>query len=103
MPAKGALGLLTVASVLQTAAITAEGLEPRFGSLGVLDGVDLEVRTGEVVAVVGPSGCGKSTLLELFAGLQEPDAGRVSAAGSVDAADRLRACAFMPQRDPLLP
>src|SRR3954447_9908928 len=96
MPAKGALGLLTVASVLQTAAITAEGLERRFGSLVVLDGVDLEVRTGEVVAVVGPSGCGKSTLLELFAGLQQPDGGALVGGG-------LEACALMPQSDLLLP
>jgi NitT/TauT family transport system ATP-binding protein len=61
-----------------------------------LAGVDLDVREGEVVAVVGPSGCGKSTLLELFAGLQEPDSGSVEGGG-------LERCAFMPQRDLLLP
>jgi ABC-type nitrate/sulfonate/bicarbonate transport system ATPase subunit len=61
-----------------------------------LEGVDLDVRAGEVVAVVGPSGCGKSTLLELFAGLQRPDAGEIESGG-------LEACAFMPQRDLLLP
>jgi NitT/TauT family transport system ATP-binding protein len=61
-----------------------------------LDGVELDVRAGEVVAVVGPSGCGKSTLLELFAGLQKPDAGNVEGGG-------LEQCAFMPQRDLLLP
>jgi NitT/TauT family transport system ATP-binding protein len=75
----------------------------RFGDVVALDGLDLSVRDGEVVALVGPSGCGKSTLLELFAGLQEPDAGRVSAGGAVDANARLHACAFMPQRDLLLP
>ena len=58
-----------------------------------LDGLDLEVGDGEVVAVVGPSGCGKSTLLELAAGLQEPDEGSV----------RAPTCAYMPQRDLLLP
>jgi NitT/TauT family transport system ATP-binding protein len=61
-----------------------------------LDGVDLEIPDGEVVAVVGPSGCGKSTLLELFAGLQEPDEGRVSGGG-------IETCALMPQGDLLLP
>jgi len=57
----------------------------------------------EVLAVVGPSGCGKSTLLELIAGLQEPDEGTVSVAGATRAAERRAACAYMPQRDLLLP
>ena len=70
------------------------GVTRRFGSVTALDALDLAVREGEVVAVVGPSGCGKSTLLELIAGLQEPDAGTVSVAGSA---------AYMPQRDLLLP
>jgi ABC-type nitrate/sulfonate/bicarbonate transport system ATPase subunit len=65
-----------------------------------VEGLDLSVGEGEVVAVVGPSGCGKSTLLELVAGLQEPDEGRVTVAGM---ADRLAVCAFMPQHDLLLP
>lgn len=42
-----------------------------------IDGVDLEVRGGEFVAVVGPNGAGKSTLLTLLAGLERPQAGRV--------------------------
>jgi NitT/TauT family transport system ATP-binding protein len=68
----------------------------RFGSLTVLDGVDLLVREGEALAIVGPSGCGKSTLLELLAGLQEPDEGDVIGGG-------LETCALMPQSDLLLP
>ena len=55
------------------------------------------------MAVVGPSGCGKSTLLELVAGLQEPDEGEIRVLGAQAAADRRRACAYMPQRDLLLP
>src|SRR4051812_39584039 len=94
MPAEGAR--LTVAAVRETAAIKAEGLGRRFGSVIALEDVRIDVRTGEVVAIVGPSGCGKSTLLELFAGLQAPDEGVVSGGG-------LDACALMPQHDLLLP
>jgi NitT/TauT family transport system ATP-binding protein len=55
--------------------------------------MSLRARRNEVVAVVGPSGCGKTTLLELICGLQQPDAGVVTAAPA----------ALMPQRDLLLP
>jgi ABC-type nitrate/sulfonate/bicarbonate transport system ATPase subunit len=72
-------------------------------SVSALEDVDLELREREVVAVVGPSGCGKSTLLELVAGLQEPDSGMVAVAGRRTAAERRRACSYMPQRDLLLP
>jgi ABC-type nitrate/sulfonate/bicarbonate transport system ATPase subunit len=75
----------------------------RYRTVTALEGVDLDVRQDEVLAVVGPSGCGKSTLLELMAGLQEPDEGAVSVAGARDAAARRAACAYMPQRDLLLP
>ena len=80
-------------------AIEARALTRRFGATVALDGLDLTVGAGEVVAVVGASGCGKSTLLEILAGLQEPDSGTVA----LDAAARMRTCAFMPQRDLLLP
>src|SRR4051794_19155741 len=95
MPAEGAVSLSVAALRRSTAAIKAVGLERRFGSMVALAGLDLEVRAGEAVAVLGPSGCGKSTLLEIFAGLQEPDAGSVNGGGGQ--------CAFMPQSDLLLP
>ena len=75
----------------------------RAPAVEALASVDLDVVAGRTVAVVGPSGCGKSTLLELTGGLQDPDAGRATVAGGSTAAERLAACAHMPQRDLLLP
>ena len=57
--------------------LTVRGARVSFGRVAALDGVDLEVATGEVVAILGPSGCGKSTLLRAVAGLQPLDAGEV--------------------------
>jgi ABC-type nitrate/sulfonate/bicarbonate transport system ATPase subunit len=88
---------------LHDSGIVLRGVGRRFGRLVALEGLDLELRPREVLAVVGPSGCGKSTLLELVAGLQEPDAGTVVAAGASDPAGRRAVCAYMPQRDLLLP
>jgi len=49
----------------------------RFGDLRAVDGVDLEIRSGEFFTLLGPSGCGKTTLLRLIAGFDQPDEGRV--------------------------
>ena len=46
-----------------------------------LDGIDLDVGHGETVAILGPSGCGKTTLLRILAGLDPPDAGRITQRG----------------------
>jgi polar amino acid transport system ATP-binding protein len=61
--------------------IVARGLVKRWGTVVGLDGVDLDVRRGEVVTIVGPSGSGKSTLLRCLNGLEVPDAGNVLVAG----------------------
>ncbi|MFI5489874.1 ABC transporter ATP-binding protein [Micromonospora echinaurantiaca] len=58
-------------------AIRLEELTRSYGRTRALDGIDLEVRAGELLTLVGPSGSGKSTVLRLIAGLDRPDGGRV--------------------------
>jgi ABC-type nitrate/sulfonate/bicarbonate transport system ATPase subunit len=79
------------------------GVAHAYGELPTLDGLDLEVTAHGVVGLVGPSGCGKSTLLELICGLRDPGAGSLSVGGASAAQERLARCAYMPQRDLLLP
>ena len=83
--------------------VEVRGLRRTFGERTALEDLDLRVGQGEVLGVVGASGCGKSTLLELVAGLQVPDAGSVAVQGATDPRDRRATCAYMPQRDLLLP
>jgi len=54
-----------------------EGLTKRFGAITAVDGVDLEIRRGELFALLGGSGCGKTTLLRMLAGFEVPDGGRI--------------------------
>jgi NitT/TauT family transport system ATP-binding protein len=69
------------------AALRVEGLSKVYGqgasAVHALDGIDLEVRSGELLCLVGASGCGKSTLLNLIAGLDSPTAGTVHCRGRV--------------------
>jgi ABC-type nitrate/sulfonate/bicarbonate transport system ATPase subunit len=88
---------------VRAAAVEIDGLEHSFAELEVIARIDLRLRPGEVRGIVGPSGCGKSTLLELVSGLREPSAGTVAVHGGADAWQRLASCAYMPQRDLLLP
>jgi iron(III) transport system ATP-binding protein len=63
--------------------LEAKGIRKRFGAVAAVDGVDLHVRQGELVALLGPSGCGKTTLLRILAGFEYPDAGDVVLDGRV--------------------
>jgi peptide/nickel transport system ATP-binding protein len=60
----------------------------RSGTARAVDGVDLSMRPGEIVALVGESGCGKTTLARTIVGLQRPDAGSVSLRGEALRYDR---------------
>jgi ABC-type lipoprotein export system ATPase subunit len=68
---------------------TLRGVHVAYGGRPVLRDLDLDVLAGRLLAVAGPSGSGKSTLLRVLAGLERPDAGSVTVAGS-DLADRDR-------------
>jgi ABC-2 type transport system ATP-binding protein len=62
-------------------AIVVEGLHKRFGKIRALDGVDLRVRSGSVVALLGPNGSGKTTFVRILTTLLRPDGGRAVVAG----------------------
>ncbi|MFN3614695.1 MAG: ATP-binding cassette domain-containing protein, partial [Rubrimonas sp.] len=53
---------------MMAAVLQAKGLVKRFGALAATDGVDLDVRAGEVHALIGPNGAGKTTLIAQLAG-----------------------------------
>jgi iron(III) transport system ATP-binding protein len=59
-------------------AITLQGLTKRFGPVTAVDGVSLEITSGELFFLLGPSGCGKTTLLRMIAGFTPPTAGRIA-------------------------
>src|SRR6266542_1049170 len=77
--------------------IVIKGLSKRYGDVAAVRGLDLQVKPGELVALLGPSGCGKTTTLRLVAGFLKPEAGEIwvgdrclSSAASVIAPERRR-------------
>ncbi len=57
--------------------ISIRGLKKSFNDLNVLDGIDIDIKRGEVIAIIGPSGCGKSTFLRCINRLEEPTGGEI--------------------------
>ena len=64
-------------------ALECRGLVKRFGEVLAIDGLDLTVPAGQVLALLGPSGCGKTTALRLIAGFEQPDRGTITLGGTV--------------------
>jgi spermidine/putrescine ABC transporter ATP-binding subunit len=61
--------------------VTLSGVAKWYGRVAAVQGVDLEVRPGEMVSLLGPSGCGKTTTLRMIAGLEAPDSGEIRIGG----------------------
>src|SRR6266481_2330378 len=61
--------------------ISAQGLTKRYATTIAVDGIDLEVRAGEIVGILGPNGSGKTTTILMLLGLTEPTGGRAEVAG----------------------
>jgi ABC-2 type transport system ATP-binding protein len=57
--------------------ITIEGLRKQYGSFTAVDGIDLDVKSGEIHGFLGPNGAGKTTSIRMIAGLLKPTAGRI--------------------------
>jgi ABC-2 type transport system ATP-binding protein len=68
---------------LQTTLARLAGAHKNFGKVAALDGLDLEVKRGELLALVGPNGAGKSTAISLLLGLQRPTADRPSCSARI--------------------
>ena len=62
--------------------IEIRNISKRFGNFVALDDINLDIPTGELVALLGPSGCGKTTLLRIIAGMETPDGGDVLFSGA---------------------
>ncbi|WP_048296368.1 sulfate/molybdate ABC transporter ATP-binding protein, partial [Pseudomonas aeruginosa] len=57
--------------------IEIRNVSKNFNAFKALDDINLDIQSGELVALLGPSGCGKTTLLRIIAGLETPDAGNI--------------------------
>jgi len=65
------------------ATVSLKKLTKRYGNIGIVHGIDLDIADREFIALVGPSGCGKSTTLRMIAGLEEISAGSIEIGGRI--------------------
>ncbi len=82
-------------------AIRARGLRKRFAELAAVDGVDLDVRQGEILGLVGPDGAGKTTTMRMLCGILDPTEGEARVAGfdlRTQPEQVKRRIGYMPQR-----
>ena len=81
-----------------------EGVHKRYGDQIALDGLDLEVREGELLALLGPNGAGKTTAIAILLGLRRPDAGSVRLLGGSprDIANRRGVGVMLQQEQPMV-
>ena len=79
-------------------AVQARGVKVAFDGRPVLQGVDLSIPYGQLVALIGPNGSGKTTLLRCLLGLQPVDAGEIRLLGETDLGHALPRVGYVPQR-----
>ena len=79
-----------------------ENIDHAYGDTEVLDGISLEIPSGQITCLIGPSGCGKSTLLRLAGGLEEPTGGQLRQVGAPPA-DSFNPLTYVFQDFALLP
>ncbi|MES2433450.1 MAG: ABC transporter ATP-binding protein [Pseudomonadota bacterium] len=72
----------TISTSGQEPIVSMRGLGKKFGSFVALQGIDLDVREGEILTFLGPSGCGKTTLMRIVAGFEDPTSGSLDLRGA---------------------
>lgn len=84
--------------------ISVRGLTKKFGALTAVDGIDLSVKSGEVLGFLGPNGAGKSTTMKMITGFLEPTAGAVSVCGhdiAREPVEAKRRIGYLPEGAPM--
>src|SRR5689334_18380112 len=72
---------MTTSTVTRTAAVRLSGVTKDFGPVHAVQGIDLELQQGEIVAFLGPNGAGKTTTIDMILGLSKPTTGTATVLG----------------------